>query len=330
MGISHNRLGTIVALSAFALPASGFASGLGATRDARLANLARRGTNYLLSAELDDGGWAFDSRAKKRADNSSGLVAEALLTAYEQSGDDSYLKMADGYARILAAQFENAPGVLPFKPDIEFLVRMSEVGGNEAYAAIATKWFEVIKRTSPTGAAEVARIRTGRAGDPSITGYDVALAIRAALTVGERDYAYALANAVLREQAKWLVEPGGTFGTISRAALLDALLSLDSKRYGEAIARLQKDLIAEQGANGSWRNNETQATAYVVRALAQLPDAATRRAAKSGSAWLSRTVLPNGRWAHFNDGLPEPFVGDVLSEVQAETLTALIYASRIE
>lgn len=331
MKSAHPRSGVriIFVLIASFIPVTGFASGLGAIQDTRLANLARKGSSYLLSAQLNDGGWAWDSRTQKRAENCSGLIAEALLTAYEQSGDDSYLNIADDYARILVARFTDSPSVLPFKPDIEFLVRMSEVGGNESYAATAAKWFNVIKRKSPTGSSEVARISSGRANHPSITGFDVALAIRAALTVSEREYAYALADAVLKSQAAWLLEPRSTFGTISRAALLDALLSLDRKRYDTAITRLRKELVTEQGSNGSWHDNETQATAYVVRALARFGDVDSRRAAKAGSMWLARTVLPNGRWAHFNDGLPEPFVGDVLPEVQAETLTALVYASRL-
>jgi len=252
-----------------------------------------------------------------------------MLAAFEQAGDPKYLVAAKLYADKLVNKHALAPEVLPYKPDIEFLVRMTEVGGNEKYSNVAKKWFASFMKTSPTGRDEVERVLKGRSKVTDIVGYDIALGIRAALAVEQFVYARALADAVLSQRSKWLVKPTSTFGTISRAALLDAVGSLDKKTYAKAIAGLHSELLAEQGANGAWCSNETQATAYAARALASHSDPGGRAAALRGAAWLQSTLLDRGAWAHYNDGLPEPFVGDVLSAVAAEALNAVITMNQI-
>ena len=48
-----------------------------------------------------------------------------------------------------------------------------------------------------------------------------------------------------------------------------------------------------------------------------------RRAARRAVEWLKSTMLNKGAFASYNDYMPEPFVGQVISEVHAEALSAL-------
>jgi hypothetical protein len=307
---------------------SAFASGLGETHDAELAQIAERAGQSLLRARLPTGGWSWERKDKKEGDNFGGIVAESLLAAYEQSGRDIYLEAARDYADRLVERYRRAPSELPYKPDVEHLVRVSEVTGLPVYAEVARTWFEAVKKVSPRGSAEVQRILRGRQKSAELVGYDVALAIRAALAVEQFDYARELGDAVWSARQSWM-RAKSVFGTIGRAALLDALATLDAKRYAAAIDSLAKALLREQTENGSWCANATQPTAYAVRALSRLTGDKARAAAKRGAGWLSQTLLADGSWAHFNDGLPMPFVGDLITEIQAEALTAVIVASKI-
>jgi len=311
------------------VPTTAWSYGLGPVTDAELAQVATKAANHLLGSQLNNGGWAWKSGDKKHGANFSGLVAEALLAAHEHTGRSDYRQAAESYGHSLTKKLAAEPTELPYKPDIEFLVRLTEVSGDVQWAHAASRWFAVLQKTSPQGAAEVQRIMDGRRSHSDLVGFDIALGIRAALAVEEYDYAHQLADAVWVRRATWLRQPTKTFGTISRAALLDALVMLDRTKYRHQVATLARQLRDEQTDNGSWCTNETQATAYVVRALARLGEAQNIGAARRGSKWLSATSLSDGRWAHFNDGLPEPFVGDVINEVQAEALTAVILASHL-
>ena len=166
---------------------------------------------------------------------------------------------------------------------------------------------------------------------PSLLGFDGALAIRAALAVGERVYAYQLADALVARSAQWYRPTKDLrFSLISAAALVPAMERLDTAHYACLVARFRADLTRLQTAEGSWLSNESQVTAYAVMALAKSPLAAQRDAAKRGAVWLKSTALKAGSFATFNDYMPEPFVGEVLHEVSAEALNALALVCRAE
>lgn len=305
------------------------ADGLGPVKDMKLGTAAQRAALFLSAAELQSGGWAWDLDAHKASPNYGGIVAESLLSAYEQTGEQSFLDSALAYAELLQKRFAKDPNARPFRPDIEFLVRMTEVSGEPRYAKTAAAWFAVLKRQAPSGDDELQRLLLGRAEISNLVGFDAALDIRAALAVGDLAYAQSLADAALARQSQWLGAASTPYAILAQAALADALQMLDPKRYAAAAEKFRALLIKSQDANGAWSTNATQTTAYAIRALAQSKDARAQSAAKRSAAWLQKRLLQRGAWASYHDGLPEPFHGQVISEVHAEALNAMILAAQL-
>lgn len=273
-------------------------------------------------------GWAWRIGQDELAPNMAGLVSLALLDAYAATGSLRHLRAAQRHAD---GQLLRPRAGLPYKPDIEVMVRLYGVFEDPAYRRAARQQFERIRARSPRGADEVARIAAGRQGQPALLGYDAAQAIRAALAVGERRYAFGLADAVLERRGDWFrPERDARFALVSTAALISALESLDAAHYRARLAPLRDWLAAAQADSGAWHHNETQPTAHAVLALLFAPRPAHREAARRGLEWLRSTLLRAGGLAAFNDHMPEPFVGEVLSGVNAEALMALSAACRLQ
>ena len=70
--------------------------------------------------------------------------------------------------------------------------------------------------------------------------------------------------------------------------------------------------------------------AYAVMALLNSTLSKQRRAAERGVGWLKSTMLKKGAFASYNDYMPEPFVGQVVSEVHAEALSVLSRACSVK
>jgi hypothetical protein len=258
----------------------------------------------------------------------AGLVSLALLDAYAATGELRHLRAAQRYADGLLLRPRSG---LAYKPDIEVMVRLYGVFDDPAYRRAARRQFERIRARSPSGADEVARIAAGRKGQPALLGYDAAQAIRAALAVGERRYAFGLADAVLERRDHWFrPQRDARFTLVSSAALISALEALDEAHYRARLAPLRDWLAAAQADSGAWHHNETQPTAHAALALLFAPRPAHREAARRGLDWLRSTLLRDGGLAAFNDHMPEPFVGEVLSGVNAEALMALSAACALE
>ncbi len=273
----------------------------------------------------DGVGWSWKVQDGAVAPNISGLVALALLDAYQVSGDAKLLSMvrqvADGLLRTGAGwSAEN----LPFKPDIEFLARLGKAVSRDDYQKAAAAAFALVMQRSPSGIEEVERIWQGRkATAPHLLGFDSALGIRAALAVGERRYAYQMADQALAHSRDWLPEgKPDRFGFVSMAAMVEALDMLDGPHYAKSIGDWREALMRNQQANGSWVFNETQPSAYAALALSG-GTPLQREAWRKAVDWLKSTMLRSGSLASYNDYMPEPFVGDVISEVHAEALSAL-------
>ncbi len=291
-----------------------------------------RAADFLVKVQKpgEDGqlGWSWVVGDGNTTANVAGLAALALLDAHQVSGRAEYLQAATRYAvglmnRLVEYSGEN----LPYKADVEFLARLADATKNDGYREAARRMFDVIRGKSRAGGEEVARIASGRKRAIRLLGFDVALAIRAACAVGEKRYAFDLADEVVRRMPAWYrLSTNPRFALVSAAALVDALQVLDAGHYGKLIRRFRSDLLRYQRKNGSFLFNETQPSAYAVLALMDSHRPRERRAAERGAAWLKSTMLRAGAFASYNDYMPEPFVGQVISEVHAEALSALARA----
>lgn len=298
----------------------------------KVCESARRAADFLVMAQIPskDGGvgWNWVLGDGSTPDNVAGLVALSLLDAYAATGEEKYLATARRYADGLverASRFSSER--LPFKADVELLARLGGMPQGERYARAATALFDALRARSPDGKAEVRRIQLGRASEPALLGFDAALAIRAAQAVGDRAYAYQLADSVLAVQTDWYrPRENARFSLVSAGALSLALERLDGGHYRKAIDRLRADLLAAQQQNGAFSENETQPSAYATLSLLTGLTERERRAGLLGLRWLKSTMLRAGAFAHYNDYMPEPFVGQVVSEVNAEVLSALTLA----
>ncbi len=287
------------------------------------AEAIERASLRLVSAQQDTADvqatWTWKREGKTAAPNTAGVVALSLVRAWEKKGSKSAqaaaLRWGDARIADLAAWREL------YDPDAEALAELGRVSGKAAYSKAAGQVFDR-RWAEATPEEALGRLLQVRKSTPSIVGYDVALVIRAAKAVGRVEFAAGLARKTLATPAVWKAEKEGKgWATTSRAAMLGALAGLSGKDLAAARARLASSLVKAQGADGSWATRNTQATAYSVSALASQKDAA--EAVARGRTWLTRTQLKDGSWAAFHDGLPEPFVGDVMHEVTAEVLLAL-------
>lgn len=288
-----------------------------------------RAADFLVKVQKpgEDGemGWSWVVGEGNPSANVAGLAALALLDAHKVSGNAEYLQAATRYALGLMNRLVDYSGDnLPYKADIEFLSRLADLTKNDGYREAARKMFEVVRAKSPTGGDEVARIAQGRRRAMRLLGFDVALAVRAAHAVGEKRYAYQLADDVLQRMPSWYrLSNDPRFSLVSSAALAGALQALDDGHYRKQIQRFRADLLRFQQKNGSFLVNETQPSAYAVLALMDSTFSRQRRAAQRAVEWLKSTMLKKGAFASYNDYMPEPFVGQVISEVHAEALLAL-------
>ena len=288
-----------------------------------------RAADFLVKVQKpgEDGqmGWSWVVGEGNNSANVAGLAALALLDAHGASGNGDYLKAATRYAvglmnRLVEYSGEN----LPYKADIEFLSRLADVTKNDGYREAARKMFSLIQAKSKNGGEEVARIAHGRKRATRLLGVDVALAIRAAFAVGEKRYAFELADDVVGRMPAWYrLSKDPRFSLVSGAALAGALQILDGGHYRKIIHRFRSDLLRYQQKNGSFLVNETQPSAYAIMALMDSTLSRQRRAAERGVGWLKSTMLKKGAFASYNDYMPEPFVGQVVSEVHAEALSVL-------
>jgi len=270
-------------------------------------------------------GWDWVVGEGAYAPNVAGLASLGLVDAYTATSNQAYLDAAIKYAKgLLARKASFSRKNLPYKSDIELLVRLATIQKDDAYNKAARELFDIVRSRSATGAKEVARIAAGRKQTPSLLGFDTALAIRAAAVLGEKRYGYQLADAVVKRTKSWYrVKKDPRYSLISAAALVVALEELDAGHYAKTINRFRTRILGHQNENGSWLQNETQATAYAVMALKGSQLTAEREAAAKGATWLKSTMLKEGSFATYNDYMPEPFVGRVISEVNAEALSAL-------
>lgn len=270
-------------------------------------------------------GWEWERGRGLASPNIAAIAAGALLDAYEALGDERLLDHAVLHGMTLLNDFRGFRSLTtPYRQDVAFLARLSEVTGDPAYRDAAGAWFVNLKDISPTGADEVDRMFMARKGSTrTLVGYEVAFAIRAAVGVGDVRYASQLADAVWARRAQWSLRGPrrDTWDLTSKAALVSAFAALDADRYGPAIDQWVAELVSKQGADGSWAGS-TQATAYALRALTDASIPKTGPATRNAAKWLKAGVGRDGAWSSTASSSRQNV------EVQAEALTAYLAYSK--
>jgi len=263
--------------------------------------------------------WEWIEGSGQVALNSAGVVAVGLAQSAEQCGGREALRRY-----VVAQAARHRAGDFLFDPDVEALALAARLPGWGEYAAVARDAFE--RRHGPASGEEIVGRLFMVRGQSPIVGYDAALAIRAALAVGDRKKAIEIADAAVAAVPRWgegrRPDRQG-FLTSARGALLEALAMVDPARYRKPAQDLIHHLVLSAGSDGSWNLRNTQPTAYAVRGLSRWQEPAAQAAAERGRRWLRLTQLGDGTWATFNDWLPEPFTGDRIPGVTAEAMLAL-------
>ncbi|MDP7037814.1 MAG: hypothetical protein QGI45_01545 [Myxococcota bacterium] len=269
-------------------------------------------------------GWGWKNNDNTARANLGGVISIALLESYNKDTQPSVWVTLNQYVMHLKKIYLEKSAI-PFKADIEFLAKFAKQFDDKNAARLSKELFARIRKISPHGQDEYKRISEGRADKPELIGYEISLAIRAAHALNEVNYAQALADATLAHKAV-VIENGNDHSEITSAgAFVYALSLLEQKKYGKTIQHLSRHLQALQRNNGSWALNHTQATAYALLGLSSAKEyMGDHGALKKARHWLMNSQLKAGGWGIYNDGLPEPFVGETNTLVQAETLRAIL------
>jgi len=288
-------------------------------------------------ASSGDASWSWTRGGKLLAKNSGGLIALSLLRASGSGTTPPEAGSAAAKALFAATQWGEARLAAAeqwselYDPDVEALAALSKRTGREEFQRAADQIFE--RRWGEASAEEaLGRIMQLRRGAPSLVGYDLALVIRAAKATHHEAFAVALTDALLhtvdpktkrlflfsRKEAE-----GAGWETVSLAALYSAMEGLEHKGFERARLAILKAILLTQGRDGSFAQRNTQATAYAAMALREVDNAIAMKSLSRARLWLKQTQLKDGSWASFHDGLPEPFVGEVVHEVTAEVVLAL-------
>ena len=246
--------------------------------------------------------------------NTQGPSALGLLAAYAILRNPTYLNGVVCAADQMVGRYDAAPSLRPYADDEILLVTLSDATGNPTYAQKAVAYYGRVQAQFPTGKDLADYYINNRL---SLSGWDLSSQILAALAVGQRDYARAIADEIVARRADWeTVQYGGyDYTLLSHAALIQALD--DVSRRDRPVALYLKEItaavVAAQDADGAW-DEDYQTTAYVIMGL---DDADPRprefqKAEYAGVQYLLNNQT-NGGWVY------PPEIG----EVNGEALTAL-------
>jgi hypothetical protein len=299
-----------------------------------------------------DGGWYFVASATNcgrgagvSCPNTIGVTALALLAAYQRTSNAVYLNAAIASGNAIVAQFNAMPTPgLPHTQDIEFLAELAQITGNTTYSTTATAWFQVVKNTYASPAANVDQWLADRDhfishGARSLAAWDLASLIRTAKAAGDVNYALGLAAAIVQREVDWkdtnplhrfdqCADPDGCgpadnkrafdYTLIGEGSLLWAFHDLPG--FDAKINEYRAFLLSQQDAAGSWGGGHLQRTAYIVLGLAAVGGAQAQAAIRSAMAYYLSTQLPEGGWP----SLVTPTVTDVeITEIDSEIVRAM-------
>ncbi len=270
--------------------------------------------------------WEYKMGSRRSAQNITGIAAHGLLAAFQLTGLQEHQDAALRAAQSLIHRYDQGwRKRRPYTQDVEFLAAAG-------YIIDAGRWFNVT-RGNYTPATYVSYVIEGRKGSPQVAGWDLASTIRAAVAVGQLEYARGLLAETVKRRAEW--DRAGTGQALARGSLLWAMgivrdrlgLTPEQRALAESLVR---ELAAEQKANGAFQTGSelcTQTTAYAVLGLSRF--SAGRQAAASGKRWLRSVARQDTRffqggriWAttYTLGGRPE---NDYNSVIQSEAMMAL-------
>jgi len=276
------------------------------------------------------------------SENLYGVTAQCILEAYKINPKSSYMtSMVDAYTGMNAK-----PGV-DSGPDMPFLVELSKITTNSAYASLAKTRYDTkvasygdYNGDSQINAKDLAEkirdVRNSQGWDGLIP-WDIHLFIEAALALdqyypgqGYNQDASDMADVVYNdmngspgyfdptastENAYLLGIAGGIEGFVKTGKYLIGSISAYS---------LKNTLLSYQEATGEWNEptdpadhlTTVQTTAYAVMALMTYGGFTESSAARKGAEWLISNQNPNGGWSG-SDECPE------INSEAAQALAAL-------
>lgn len=232
--------------------------------------------------------------------NVQGISAAGLIAAYEGTKNQQYLDGAIATGDTLLGRYEAlvADGVQygdrPYSSYVEFLAWLARESKNQVYAEAAVKWYTIIPAFETAEALSNRYITVRK----SLSGWDLASQIRAALAVGQKDYAKAIADEVVKRQADWVNIPygGWDYTAESYGSMLWALDQVGAKQ--EVIDEFRKALLNLQAADGSWDEGGYQATAYAILGLSANKGKDVKKALDSAASFLVSNQSANGGWVY--------------------------------
>ncbi|MBI4299586.1 MAG: hypothetical protein HY677_00490 [Chloroflexi bacterium] len=250
--------------------------------------------------------WEWEIGSGKTGPNVQGMSATGLLSAFERTHDAKYLNGALAAGNTLVARYD-ATTSRPYSQDVEFLVRLATDSGDASYATKAAAYYARVKVafTAVQNADRYINIRK------SLAGWDLASHIRAAVAVGEIDYAKGMAARLIERRADWegVLYGGWDYTAVSRASLLWAFRALADSAFDAYVAQIRQAVLGAQGLDGSWDMGDYQTTAYAVLGLVLPRTPVLADAVARAWAFLRDSQTLAGGWSY------PPEYGEVNSEV---------------
>src|SRR4030042_1777102 len=274
-----------------------------------LNNAIVKGADLHLSRQGTYGGipncWEWEIDRGISGANVLGISATGLLAAYEKTNDIRYLNGAIAAGNTLVTRYDPTTAGRPYSQDVEFLVRLSKDSGDATYATKAATYYARVM-AAYTAVQLTDRYINARL---SLAGWDLASQIRAALAVGEVDYAAGMAARLIERRADWegVLYSGWDYTTSSYASLLWAFAEIADNRFNSYVGEIREALVEGQASDGSWDDGDYQSTAYAILGLDA--DGTARGVQAKAWAFLRDTQTTLGGWSY------PPGYGEVNSEV---------------
>jgi hypothetical protein len=258
--------------------------------------------------------WEWNTGSGVANANTQGPSARGLLAAYEATGTQKFLAGAQCAANQAASRYDADSTERPFSEDVILLAEIADAMHAPVYAQRAAKYHARTRAQFPTGAALADYYIDDRL---SLSGWDLASQIEAALAVNQDDYAQAIALRLIQRRADWegVLYGGWDYTIFSQASLTGVLADLDGKTIKNYRDEILGNTLSAQGTDGSWEG-DYQETAFALMGLEGSPQTLqVRRAIAGGTKYLLLNQDPSGGWIY-------PVYGEY-GEIDGEVLSAL-------